>query len=187
LGLSRLVSPLVDDEFRIVLTINGAQQEISAAVNPESAMYSVWGEVGEGGHCTIHYKDINGDEEVWDRHVVWPEDSDVTCGPFAFRLSAWDLDTAPLNHFLKTTGSPMGLRDFRRTIREHSGVSLYRDGFRILPYGEPDNDWLRLDRRRVNNPTMRLSNNQILGAIQLTADQNPHLQDQTNREGSGSE
>jgi signal transduction histidine kinase len=52
-----------------------------------------------------------------------------------------------------------------------------------LPYGEPDNDWLRLDRRRVNNPTLRLSNNQILGWIQITGDGNPLLQDQTNREG----
>ena len=77
----------------------------------------------------------------------------------------------------------MGIRDFRRSIRELSGISLYREGFRILPYGEPDNDWLRLDRRRVNNPPLRLSNNQILGVIQLTADGNPELQDQTNREG----
>ena len=60
---------------------------------------------------------------------------------------------------------------------------MYRDGFRMLPYGEPDNDWLRLDRRRVNNPTLRLSNNQILGWVQISADGNPNLQDQTNREG----
>src|SRR5207249_836327 len=53
----------------------------------------------------------------------------------------------------------------------------------ILPYGEPDNDWLRLDRRRVNNPTVRLSNNQILGWVKISAERNPLLQDQTNREG----
>ncbi len=146
-------------------------------------MYSVAGEVEAGGRCTIRYADLNGDEETWERTVLWPEDSDETCGPFSFRIAAWDLDSPALRHFLKINRKKIGLRDFRRVVRDHSGITLYRDGFRILPYGEPDNDWLRLDRRRVNNPTMRLSNNQILGTIQLSADENPELRDQTNREG----
>ena len=184
LGLSRLISPTMEEDFQIIITINGAREEITSMLDPESAMYSIRGEVEEGGHCTIRYTDINDDDEVWERHVLWPEDSDEKCGPFTFRISAWDLDSAPLKFFLeKKTNGKMGLRDFRRTIRDHSGISLYRDGFRILPYGEPDNDWLRLDRRRVNNPTMRLSNNQVLGVINLTADTNRHLRDQTNREG----
>lgn len=183
LGLSRLISPTIDEDFRIEITINGAHEEIRSAVDLDEAMYSVEGEVEEGGHCTIRYSDLNGDREVWERTVLWPADSHETCGPFSFRIAAWDLDSDALRHFLKLSRKKIGLRDFRRAIRDHSGVTLYRDGFRILPYGEPDNDWLRLDRRRVNNPTMRLSNNQILGTIQLSADENPHLQDQTNREG----
>ena len=183
LGLSRLISPSMEEDFKIFLHINGAVEEITSAVDPDSAMYRIRGKIEAGGHATISYSDINGASEVWDRDVLWPEASGHTCGPFEFQLSAWDLDSAPLKLFLKESGSEMGLRDFRKTIREHSGISLYRDGFRILPYGEPDNDWLRLDRRRVNNPTMRLSNNQILGTIHLSADHNPHLQDQTNREG----
>jgi hypothetical protein len=48
----------------------------------------------------------------------------------------------------------------------------------------PDNDdWLRLDSRRVNNPTLRLSNNQIVGVVQISRTQNPALTDQTNRQG----
>lgn len=183
LGLSRLISPTIDEDFRIEITINGAHEKIRPAVDLDEAMYSVEGEVEEGGHCTLRYADLNGDQEVWERSVLWPADSEETCGPFSFRIAAWDLDSGALRHFLKVSRKDIGLRDFRRVIRDHSGITLYRDGFRILPYGEPDNDWLRLDRRRVNNPTMRLSNNQILGTIQLSADDNPHLRDQTNREG----
>jgi signal transduction histidine kinase len=62
-------------------------------------------------------------------------------------------------------------------------VSVYRDGFRVWPYGEPHDDWLRLDQRRVNNPVVRLSNNQIVGFVEITGDGNPDLKDQTNREG----
>jgi len=50
-------------------------------------------------------------------------------------------------------------------------------------YGEPHNDWLRLDVCGVNNPTMRLSNNPILGFVLISAHWNPELRDQTNREG----
>jgi hypothetical protein len=62
-------------------------------------------------------------------------------------------------------------------------VSVYRDGFRVLPYGQEGNDWLSLDSRRVNNPTMRLSNNQVVGYVLISRDANPQLRDQTNREG----
>jgi signal transduction histidine kinase len=60
---------------------------------------------------------------------------------------------------------------------------VYRDGFRVWPYGEPSDDWLRLDQRRVNNPVVRLSNNQVVGFIEISSDRNPELRDQTNREG----
>src|SRR5690606_20416075 len=63
------------------------------------------------------------------------------------------------------------------------GVSIYRDGFRLSPYGEPNDDWLRLDQRRVNNPVLRLSNNQVIGFVEIGREGNPNLVDQTNREG----
>jgi hypothetical protein len=75
------------------------------------------------------------------------------------------------------------LADVRRDLDAAAGINIYRDGFRVLPYGEPRNDWLRLDLRRVQNPTMRLSNNQIMGYVLISADKNPQLRDQSNREG----
>jgi signal transduction histidine kinase len=181
LGLARLVSPTVRQTFRVEISINGASEEIRPALEAENAMYSLKGEVLATGQCRMTYKDLSGTVEEWERTVVWPEAAN--CGPFSFQLNAWDLDSIALRHFFEQTGVDHGLRNFRSALRDHSGVSLFRDGFRILPYGEPDNDWLRLDRRRVNNPTMRLSNNQVLGHIHLTADTNPELRDQTNREG----
>jgi signal transduction histidine kinase len=186
LAVSRLVSPgfATDaDDFSIILDIDGHRERISSAIDRSRAMYSIQGRVKEDGSCEISYTDLSGVKEQWERSVLWPREADSNCGTFSFQINAWDLDREPLLHYLKKTGSRLGLRDFRRSLRDHSGISLYRDGFRILPYGESDNDWLRLDRRRVNNPTMRLSNNQILGWIQLTADGNPLLRDQTNREG----
>lgn len=181
LALSRLLGPGLGDAFRIDLVVDGQKEEVRPFIDSLPAMYSIEGAVLEHGTCEITYRDVTGTTEYWHRSVLWPMTE--ACGPFKFCISSWDLDRDALEYFFRTTKLELGLRDFRRTIRDHSGISLYRDGFRILPYGEPDNDWLRLDRRRVNNPTLRLSNNQVLGWVQLTAEQNPLLQDQTNREG----
>lgn len=35
----------------------------------------------------------------------------------------------------------------------------------------------------MNNPVVRLSNNQLLGFVEISGDRNPELKDQTNREG----
>ena len=48
---------------------------------------------------------------------------------------------------------------------------------RILDYGEPDNDWLGLDLKRVNAPTKNLSNNIILGAVYLDRDNSGDLKE----------
>ena len=31
---------------------------------------------------------------------------------------------------------------FQRYLRDYGGLRLYRNGFRVLPYAEPNNDWL---------------------------------------------
>lgn len=102
-----------------------------------------------------------------------------SCGPLEIELRIWDRDD--LGNVVQQTGS--NVQNVRADLDAFAGINIYRDGFRVLPYGEPNNDWLRLDMRRVQNPTKRLSNNQIVGHISITADQNIGLKDQSNREG----
>lgn len=112
--------------------------------------------------------------------LVLPNDSQpIICGPLQIELRIWDRDD--LGNVVQQTSST--INDVRRDLDSMAGVSIYRDDFRIFPYGEPQDDWLRLDLRRVQNPTTRLSNNQIYGIIKISADANPLLKDQSNREG----
>ena len=101
------------------------------------------------------------------------------CGPLKIELRIWDRDD--LGNVIQKVGA--NVQNVRADIDSFAGINIYRDGFRVLPYGEPNNDWLRLDIRRVQNPTKRLSNNQIVGHISITADHNTGLKDQSNREG----
>jgi len=74
-------------------------------------------------------------------------------------------------------------RGFKEYLNTNCGVRVYRDGLRVYDYGEPENDWLGLDLRRVNQPSKRLSNNIIMGAIYLSRDKSEALIEKTNREG----
>lgn len=71
----------------------------------------------------------------------------------------------------------------RKYLDENGGIRVYRDGVRVYNYGERDDNWLGLDLRRVNIPTLRISRNIILGAIHLSLKDSPELVEKTNREG----
>jgi signal transduction histidine kinase len=75
------------------------------------------------------------------------------------------------------------MQDTRREISHWSGgPMLYRYGFRILPYGDPSDDWLALDENAFGASGFKLNRQQVLGRVLL---QTPHtaLSEQTNREG----
>ena len=72
----------------------------------------------------------------------------------------------------------------RRLLASWSGgVSLYRDGYRVNPYGGPKDDWLDLDRDAFSTSGFKLNRGQIVGRARITQDENRYLTDQTNREG----
>lgn len=73
------------------------------------------------------------------------------------------------------------------------GIKLYRDNFRVRPYGEKDSssyDWLLLGNRRAKSPAAishpsgkwRVSADQISGVINISR-MNVNLPDQANRQG----
>ncbi len=68
-------------------------------------------------------------------------------------------------------------------LDENGGVRVYRDIIRVYNYGEPGDDWLGLDLRRVNSPTRNISRNIVIGAIDLSLEQSQMLTEKTNREG----
>jgi len=98
-------------------------------------------------------------------------------GEIRFDLRIFDREPQVLD---LSTSDKIGLKRF---LDQNGGIRVYRDGVRIYDFGEPGNDWLDLGGRRVNIPTVRVSNNQVLGAISLRADESKDLREKTNREG----
>lgn len=92
-------------------------------------------------------------------------------------IRIFDLDPQVLQ-FLAS--DKKGLRSF---LHQNGGIRVYRDGVRVFDYGEPGDDWLNLGTKRVNVPTKRVSNNILLGAVELDSSSSKGLIEKTNREG----
>lgn len=74
--------------------------------------------------------------------------------------------------------------DLKRLVRQWSGgLMVYRDGFRVPPYGSADDDWLDLDRKALASQGYKVNRAQLVGKVDISAEDNPALIDQTNREG----
>lgn len=69
-----------------------------------------------------------------------------------------------------------------RVARWTGGLMLFRDGYRINPYGSAGDDWLGLDKRAFSSRGFKLNRQQVIGRVQISW-RNPRLMDQTNREG----
>lgn len=98
-------------------------------------------------------------------------------GTIRFKGYIFDLDTFIMK---------MGVSDkngFKAYLKTNGGVRVFRDGLRVYDYGEPENDWLSLDYRRFQQPTKAISNNLIVGAIDLKREESSDLEEKTNREG----
>jgi len=68
-------------------------------------------------------------------------------------------------------------------VREYGNIRLYRDSFRVYPYGEAKNDWLDIDRRQSQGTMRFLGTRDLIGYVQISKENNLNLKPLTNRQG----
>lgn len=99
-----------------------------------------------------------------------------SCGDFKFNFFVFD--------FAADKESPYYLDKKEKDIIRGHRIYLYRDKIRVAPYGDADDDWLEIDKRRgVGRAGDYLSNDQVVGFVDISKQGNPKLKDKTNREG----
>lgn len=102
-------------------------------------------------------------------------------------------------YYIKNTKSTVEIiRDFQVRVRKKmlnafSGVKIYRDNFKVRPYGDAGAfyDWIDLSKRVQSSPAAashekgywRVSPNQLIGSVSISRITNPRLEDTANREG----
>jgi signal transduction histidine kinase len=115
---------------------------------------------------------------------LMPEDGEEPCGMVLVRLNIFDREATAIRSTAEKAGfGTIGVREARKLLDSISGVAIYREGFRVRPYGDSENDWLTLDAKRVQNPTMKIGRNQIAGIITVDDEESSHLIERSSREG----
>jgi signal transduction histidine kinase len=100
----------------------------------------------------------------------------TNCGSFTFGFYIFDFSRDPNSKYYLD-------KEDREILKAHR-IYLYRDNIRVYPYGDPDDDWLQLDTYRGTiSAGWFLSNDQVVGHVNITQRGNPALKDKTNREG----
>ena len=104
------------------------------------------------------------------------EERKIECGSFHFSFYVFDFTPKAPAKFLLDDND-------KEKIRPHR-IYLYRDGIRVYPYGDPEDDWLQIDTfRGTISAGDFLSNDQVIGVVKISHKDNPRLKDKTNREG----
>ena len=205
-NLARLASPFdAFDDFAMFLTEpKQADREEIKIESPEflsKPKYSLRGDVDDEGNITATYTFLPLDkgqserqkeiEHSWGKIIgdaAYGEagsntnltGSGATCGVFSFEIRVWDIDQEGRQEIEQRFN--FKANQVRKNIRAHKGISIYRDGILVLPKSEAGRDWLGLDLRRVSKVGTRLSTNQLVGYVSITADDNPEIKDTSDRE-----
>lgn len=122
---------------------------------------------GEGkGHFQVQSEKL-GFEDRQDS-----EDNYQTVGALEFEVSYFIYET-------KLISKVNVARQFGKKL---GGIRVYRDGFRVLPYGESSNDWLQLAIGE-RNQLLKVKNENFFGHVALTSINNPTIEETASREG----
>ena len=170
--------------------------------------YKISGSVDENGNVTAEYEFVPiksvglSGEKIVNMNMKWEEilrdarkrdrlkssssqlisssSQKANCGSFDFEIRAWDIATDDTEEIAERFN--LQKSEIRKAIREHNGISIYRDGVLVLPKSDGARDWMGLDLRRVSKTGTRLSTNQIVGYVSISAEYNPQIRDTSDRE-----
>ena len=191
--LSLLVSPFSGiNDFKIELKTGIAELDgfVSATQMLDVADWIIDAELNSDEQVTVTVRSDRYKEIYVDGPHLWKEwikdrGEHPESGPFKFNMFFMTRDTPNLKLL------NLRPKDIREFLEINQGIRIYRDNFRVRPYGEPSGkgDWLDLGLRRAKRPegiTQKgwvAGPHQVVGAVFIGRENNPYLADQTNREG----
>lgn len=111
------------------------------------------------------------------------------CGEVKFDFRVFDRDPSSIDALIERglkdpiTGESVGKREARIILDTYNGIGVYRQGFRIRPLGDAGFDWLSLDNQRVQNPSLKIGSDQIIGFIHIEQEDKSGLLEKSARDG----
>ncbi len=200
--LRKLISPFdesIEDKFKINLSFeNSPFSDIDDNIKIETYPiikfydYRISGTISNQGKAILFFENNVNPEIVQTEKIVknfdLSESSDF-CGEIRIDFRVFDREPEAIENLInKGLINPvskvlMGKREARNELNEVYGVNIYKNSFRIRPYGNKGVDWLGLDKSRVQSFSDRISNNQIVGFVIIQSEEISGLEEKSARDG----
>lgn len=174
-------------------------QYISEIIEPfplvELYDYRIYGKVSNEGKANLFYQNnrLKKSQEEKIEFVIYlnvRKDIDMDyCGEVFLDFRVYDREREAIDNLINKglkdpiTKRPIGRRQTINLLNSFNGVGVYRNNFRIRPLGDPGYDWLELDKSRVQNPSMKIGSNQVIGFIHIQPEEASCLKEKSARDG----
>ncbi|HAC1207641.1 TPA_asm: GHKL domain-containing protein, partial [Listeria monocytogenes] len=179
--LRLLVAPDLIEQDPFIIELNAPEFRIEDIVLINEILDSRYAKVDakiydNAKKIYISYKDKDGKTDLIEEELEQP----LLCGDVYAEVYFFLRDANNLTN----AGAGYNFRFALKMLDTYCGIKIYRDNFRVKPYGDIGNDWLFLDQKKVKDTHGYLvGNNQVIGVVKIGDVANPLLVDATNREG----
>jgi anti-sigma regulatory factor (Ser/Thr protein kinase) len=188
-----------DEAFAISVEFKGFpdQENETIKIKPLGIInlfdYRIYGEIDSDGNARFEFYNQNVKSlkpEIFTKKILL-EDKSIQAYPghISFDLRVFDRDPASIDDLIARglkdplSNESVGKKKAREILDAYYGVSLFRGFFRIRPYGDKSFDWLGLDKERVQNPSMRIGHNQVIGFVGVQPEEKSRLEEKSARDG----
>lgn len=194
--LKKLIPPdadgTFDTKFTITLTIDNFNENNngSETIKPYPILefydYRISGNISADGTVKLRYENKkikNGAEEDISLNY-----GATGCGALAIDIRVYDRDKDAIAQLISRGlqdegGDYVTKQQARQLLNKVNGIGVYRNGFRIRPLGDADYDWLKLNEQRVQNPSMKIGSNQVVGYVHVESEEVSGLEEKSARDG----
>ncbi|GET25067.1 ATP-binding protein [Prolixibacter sp. NT017] len=153
--------------------------------------YRISGTISTNGVANLTYenKSVVGIIPEKYEYQIKFQKNESSCGEVNLDIRVYDREGDSIQNLIDRglkdtiTGQALGRLEARRILNENCGIGVYRGNFRIRPYGDPGYDWLELDKARVQNPSMKIGSNQVIGFVDIQAEEESGLEEKSARDG----
>jgi signal transduction histidine kinase len=192
------LSPNIDDHlsedvFQINLKIDDFPnfQNIEETIKPypliELFDYKISGKIDKDGKGILSYSQQKARNTTTET-INFDLENPTGCGELVLDISVYDREKEAIESLISRglkdeEGEYVGKLQARQLLNDYNGIGVYRNGFRIRPLGDADFDWLKLNEQRVQNPSLRIGSNQVIGFVQIQSDELSGLVEKSARDG----
>lgn len=196
--LKRLIPPKIegieDTDFKIWLTFDNFFEEIDKNVTEEIFPYPILdlydyrisGYINADGTNNFLYE--NNKLNSISKENITIKKNNTNCGKLIMDIRVYDRDKFSIEQLVirgqknNNIGYLSNLQ-VRQLLNDLNGIGVYRNGFRIRPLGDADFDWLKLNERRIQTPSRKISSNQVIGYVHIESEELSGLEEKSARDG----